>query len=70
MGALEKLIRGTAWGTLDVLFVDMPPGAPHPAPLRYIHQTRRPWLRNRRHDSRIGIGRSWPVRLLTVPPRH
>ena len=26
MGALEKLIRGTAWGGLDVLYVDMPPG--------------------------------------------
>ena len=26
MGALEKLIRGTAWPALDILFVDMPPG--------------------------------------------
>ena len=26
MGALEKLIRGTEWGGLDVLYVDMPPG--------------------------------------------
>eukprot|EP00898_Chlorokybus_atmophyticus_P008582 jgi/Chlat1/8725/Chrsp9S00719 len=26
MSALEKLVRGTAWGELDVLIVDMPPG--------------------------------------------
>lgn len=26
MSALEKLVRGTAWGKLDVLVVDMPPG--------------------------------------------
>lgn len=26
MGALQKLIRGTAWPQLDLLFVDMPPG--------------------------------------------
>lgn len=26
MSALEKLARGTAWGKLDVLVVDMPPG--------------------------------------------
>ena len=26
MGALQKLIRGTAWPPLDILFVDMPPG--------------------------------------------
>ena len=35
MGALEKLIRETAWGALDVLFIDMPPGSPSAAsPLR------------------------------------
>jgi hypothetical protein len=27
MGALEKLIRGTAWPELDLLLIDMPPGA-------------------------------------------
>ena len=27
MGALEKLLRGTAWPQLDLLLVDMPPGA-------------------------------------------
>ena len=27
MGALEKLIRGTAWPALDLLLIDMPPGA-------------------------------------------
>ena len=26
MGALEKLVHGTAWGGLDVLIVDTPPG--------------------------------------------
>ena len=26
MSALERLVRGTAWGKLDVLVVDMPPG--------------------------------------------
>lgn len=26
MSALEKLTRGVAWGTLDILIVDMPPG--------------------------------------------
>lgn len=26
MSALEKLVRGTTWGKLDVLVVDMPPG--------------------------------------------
>jgi Mrp family chromosome partitioning ATPase len=30
MGALEKLIRGTAWPALDLLLIDMPPGAPLP----------------------------------------
>jgi Mrp family chromosome partitioning ATPase len=30
MGALEKLIRGTAWPELDLLLIDMPPGAPLP----------------------------------------
>lgn len=27
MGAIGKMIRGTAWGELDVLFIDMPPGS-------------------------------------------
>lgn len=26
MSALEKLMRGTAWGKIDVMVVDMPPG--------------------------------------------
>lgn len=26
MSALEKLVRGTAWGKLDILVIDMPPG--------------------------------------------
>ena len=26
MSAIEKLVRGVAWGPLDVLVVDMPPG--------------------------------------------
>ena len=26
MSAIEKLVRGVAWGSLDVLVVDMPPG--------------------------------------------
>lgn len=26
MSALEKLTRGVAWGELDVLVIDMPPG--------------------------------------------
>lgn len=55
MGALEKLIRGTAWGSLDVLFVDMPPGKlfhlPSPDPQQrdasYVFLTKHtayPWL--------------------------
>lgn len=26
MSAIEKLTRGVAWGDLDILVVDMPPG--------------------------------------------